>query len=630
MGKRLLTIALGAAVLALASCGPAKPATSSTDSKTSGTTSGSDNSQVSETSSGIQADPLNAPTLVDFANGGSDEIFGSNGWSNGGNFNCVWSDKNLTYSDGQMHLAIKEEKKTADGKEYPYTGSEARTHHHYGPGDYEVRMRPTDVVGSVSSFFTCTGNYDHVDGVSNPWDEVDIEFLGKDTTHVQFNYFVNGVGGHEYLHNLGFDASKEFHNYGFRWNEQSITWFVDGAPVYQVKASANNPLPKTAGRVMTNYWPCSAEGWSGKFTSPGTKTTDYQWIKASGEPMYIDEEKPIEPVTPSSTVDWDKISPVDVTFTTESQGYTVVPSNGSVKIDYTNVGAASYATVNGDIATVGAGKNAVRMSLKNNGSHTSNVRVNMIDPNATGNNNSSNTSATMDGKGVRTDLEWGGSYFDIPSGATADIIVYYTNSNNLQFMIDSARYGEDGTYSGSIVISDIKFATIAETATTKLSFETNDSYTVTPSGEAAESVEVTYANLAGNCYANIGTYVGALGKGNNRFALDIENKGSADVRFRADVGGTEKVGETNCINTNAWADQGHKEGDVYTDSTWGGSFITVAAGEKVRFNITYDTTTDRGEANWLAIFLDSARGDATTYTGDVVLSNFAFDTLDLA
>ena len=27
-----------------------------------------------------------------------------------------------------------------------------------------------------------------------PWDEIDIEFLGKDTTKVQFNYFTHGRG----------------------------------------------------------------------------------------------------------------------------------------------------------------------------------------------------------------------------------------------------------------------------------------------------------------------------------------------------------------------------------------------------------------------------------------------------
>lgn len=44
--------------------------------------------------------------------------------------------------------------------------------------------------------------------------EIDIEVLGKDTTKVQFNYYTNGVGNHEYMYDLGFDASEGFHTYG--------------------------------------------------------------------------------------------------------------------------------------------------------------------------------------------------------------------------------------------------------------------------------------------------------------------------------------------------------------------------------------------------------------------------------
>lgn len=68
------------------------------------------------------------------------------------------------------------------------------------------RMQPISNPGVVSSFFTYTGPSDN-----NPWDEIDIEFLGKDTTKVQFNYYTNGVGGHEFLYDLGFDASESYH-----------------------------------------------------------------------------------------------------------------------------------------------------------------------------------------------------------------------------------------------------------------------------------------------------------------------------------------------------------------------------------------------------------------------------------
>ena len=167
--------------------------------------------------------------------------------------------------------------------EQGYYGGEARTGLYYGYGDYIVKMKPSKAEGTASTFFTCTGPYDiNAEGNPNPWDEIDIEFLGKDTTGVQFNYYVNGQGGHEYWYDLGFDASEEFHEYGFRWSEDAITWYVDGEAVYTVNASADNPLPSTPGRILMNYW-CGtpdAEGWMGKYELSDA-TADYQWVKTT-------------------------------------------------------------------------------------------------------------------------------------------------------------------------------------------------------------------------------------------------------------------------------------------------------------------------------------------------------------
>ena len=186
----------------------------------------------------IVADPLDATMIADFSKGESEEFYASNGWSNGQPFNAVWTKDNVNYSDGKLHLSIKDQEAKDGDNTYPHTAGEARSHKLYGYGDYEVRMKPSNVTGSVSTFFTYTDKWNKVNGVENKHDDIDIEFLGKDTTKVQFNYFTSGKGGHEHMYDLGFDASEGFHNYGFRWAEKSITWFVDGTPVYQVKKEA--------------------------------------------------------------------------------------------------------------------------------------------------------------------------------------------------------------------------------------------------------------------------------------------------------------------------------------------------------------------------------------------------------
>ena len=148
------------------------------------------------------AEEENSPytLLGDFTKGDSDKFMCSDGWSNGNMFNCTWKKDNTSFEDGVMKLKI--DSIIPD----EYTAAEHRTNDFYGYGLYEVSMKPIKNVGVVSSFFTYTGPSD-----GNPWDEIDIEFLGKDTTIVQFNYFTDGQGNHEFVYDLGFDAAEEFH-----------------------------------------------------------------------------------------------------------------------------------------------------------------------------------------------------------------------------------------------------------------------------------------------------------------------------------------------------------------------------------------------------------------------------------
>lgn len=180
------------------------------------------------------------------------------GYSNGGDFISYWNRDNVTYNDGYAGLSLYD----AD-KNY---GSEIRTHQGYLYGYFGAKMKTFKKSGTVQSIFTYNGGeYQH--------DEIDIEFLGKDTTKVQFNYFLDGDGSHSHLHSLGFDSSLDFHDYGFKWEKEKITWYVDFKPVYSVKAS----LP-TWGFIFINVWAgnnSKTEGWLGKYTPTQEKLTAY-------------------------------------------------------------------------------------------------------------------------------------------------------------------------------------------------------------------------------------------------------------------------------------------------------------------------------------------------------------------
>jgi beta-glucanase (GH16 family) len=98
---------------------------------------------------------------------------------------------------------------------------------------------------------------------------------------MQTNFFVNGVGGHETMVNLWFDASAGYHNYAFVWTPDKIEWIVDDIIVHTEYASTGNPLPSLPGKIMTNMWAgTGVDSWLGPFTYPGTPIyAKYDWIQ---------------------------------------------------------------------------------------------------------------------------------------------------------------------------------------------------------------------------------------------------------------------------------------------------------------------------------------------------------------
>lgn len=83
---------------------------------------------------------------------------------------------------------------------------------------------------------------------------------------MQSNYFsrpkvagANSGSGNEVLHDLGFDASKQFAAYSFRWSHGKIEWFVNGKSIRTEHWKADKPTPLqsySTMRVVFNKWVC--------------------------------------------------------------------------------------------------------------------------------------------------------------------------------------------------------------------------------------------------------------------------------------------------------------------------------------------------------------------------------------
>lgn len=624
-----LTATISAGTLMLAGCGP--------DGQTENLTD----------------EPLKATTTVaDWSEGEpGDEIFESNGWGNGGVFNTYWSSSNVSYENNVAKLTIAENTNPTneESEKYDYLGGEMRTYGYYGYGDYEVRMKPAKKAGTASTFFTCTGDYDTNPntGEKNPWDEIDIEFLGNDTTKVQFNYFVNGVGGHEYMYDLGFDASEEFHTYGFRWAEDYITWFVDGKPVYRVDATESNPIPSTAGRMLMNYW-CGnseAEGWMGKYSNPGDEGPEYQWVKTSAKVDWTDPNKPkppeeVDPIVPDGEVIEIDLGKEGVEAAPSKDVYTVDVKDGKLNVKYNNlVGGYENVQINGITADIQA-NNVFTAKITNNGTTTANVRVNIF-ANKVGNSESSNLSATQDGVAVKTDTDWGGSFFTVDAGKTIEIVVIYDTertSTAVQFMLDS-HMGDSTARSGDITISDMTLFTHTEDGEGETPEEPEEPVTPPTVSDEPANIDLSNATIGGNLVAAGGPYTATVTDGklnisyanmaggtwnnvdlsgfaadmadHNVFTATIKNNGTASVNLRIDImGGSTKLNASATMDGEA----------VNTDLVNGGSYFTIAAGEEVVIEIVY---TLGGTAPTSIQFMPDSHvwQDTNTYTGNITVSN---------
>jgi len=190
-----------------------------------------------------------------------------------GHYGGDWSRDNIGQSAAGADLEVRRQ----PSRSGPYTGGEMKTLKTYGYGRYEVVMRPAKGSGLVSSFFTYTGSYE-----GNPHDEIDIEFLGLDTSRIHFNYFRNGKTGASATFDLPFDAAEADHLYAFEWAPEGITWYVDGAPYYKT-VEGDAYLPTTPGSVIFNVWTGKPfmSAWHGKPTFESGASAHYSCVSFS-------------------------------------------------------------------------------------------------------------------------------------------------------------------------------------------------------------------------------------------------------------------------------------------------------------------------------------------------------------
>lgn len=217
------------------------------------TVSAQSSSTCNPTKQSCKPNPALGKTLaIDFRDGESDQ------------FKAAHAGKKISYGkDGaDFKIESKGDNPTLQSKFYIMYGH------------VEAMIKAAPGTGIVSSFVL----------QSDDLDEIDLEWLGGDTSQVQSNYFSKGDTS---TYNRGqfhqIDSPQEnFHNYTIEWNDKQTTWYVDGNEIRSLSADNDGGYPQTPMSIRIGSWaggdPSNPEGtiqWAGGKTNYGDGPFDF-------------------------------------------------------------------------------------------------------------------------------------------------------------------------------------------------------------------------------------------------------------------------------------------------------------------------------------------------------------------
>ncbi len=146
-----------------------------------------------------------------------------------------------------------------------YTSASICSRGRYRYGRFVAEVKPANVPGLITGVFLHR---------NSPRQEIDVEFLGRDTTKLLLNVYYNpgddgarmeyGYRGTPVLIDLGFDASETFHRYEIEWSPASIRWRVDGRLAYERVNWDPTPIPHLPMQLNVNLWHSRSEELAGQ------------------------------------------------------------------------------------------------------------------------------------------------------------------------------------------------------------------------------------------------------------------------------------------------------------------------------------------------------------------------------
>ena len=152
---------------------------------------------------------------------------------------ALFSEKNVTVSDGKLHLTMRKEKLPAELKKqgyHDYTSAALYTKTRTTYGYYEVKAKPMNSGGSSSFWFQ------HGSGPGLVT-EIDVFEIGGKAKGFEQKYNMtlhaaNNTPAHWYVSDAWiapWRLADAYHVYGLDWSKEEIRFFVDGVLVRSVE-----------------------------------------------------------------------------------------------------------------------------------------------------------------------------------------------------------------------------------------------------------------------------------------------------------------------------------------------------------------------------------------------------------
>ena len=174
---------------------------------------------------------------------------------------CLFTQDNFAIgSNSVLRLTLRQERTSVR----EFTSASLCSRQRYLYGRFVAEVRPANVPGSITGVFLHR---------NSPRQEIDIEFLGKDTSKILVNVYYNpgsegarmeyGYRGTPAAIDLGFDAYEDFHRYEIEWCPTSIRWHVDDRLVCERVNWDPTPIPHLPMQFNVNLWHSRSEELAG-------------------------------------------------------------------------------------------------------------------------------------------------------------------------------------------------------------------------------------------------------------------------------------------------------------------------------------------------------------------------------